>query len=333
MTEPAKPAVPEQTKAVAEYKHTERMLSCRFDPSGQHVFATAYDNTIQRWNLATGKATPLVGHDSWVRALAFHPSGSQLYSGGYDGRLIVWEASAEAPTPQKTIDAHQGWVRALAVNKAGTRLASCGNDNVIRLWDTADWSLVETLIGHANHVYNVAFHPDGTRLVSGDLKGELREWDLATGEQLRSFDAAALWKYDTGFGADIGGVRGIDISADGKLLGVGGISEVTNAFAGLGNPLAVVFDYESGAKQQSHATSKKLRGPLWNVKFAREGFLIGASGGHDGGHLLFWKVDQPNEFFDFKLPDLCRDFDLHADGLRLCTTHEDRTVRIWQMAS
>ena len=40
------------------------------------------------------------------------------------------------------------------------------------------------------------------------LKGELREWDLATGEQLRTFDAGALWKYDAGFGADIGGVRG-----------------------------------------------------------------------------------------------------------------------------
>ncbi len=37
------------------------------------------------------------------------------------------------------------------------------------------------------------------------------------------------------------------------------------------------------------------------------------------------------EFFDFKLPDLCRDFDLHADQLRLATTHDDGKLRLWQM--
>jgi hypothetical protein len=83
------------------------------------------------------------------------------------------------------------------------------------------------LAGHANHVYNVAFTSDGARLVSGDLKGNIRDWDLATGEQLRTLDGAALWKYDPGFGADIGGVRGIDFSPDGKLLACGGITEVT----------------------------------------------------------------------------------------------------------
>ena len=46
-------------------------------------------------NLATGKATPLVGHESWVRTLALHPSGSTLYSGGYDGRVIWWDVTAE----------------------------------------------------------------------------------------------------------------------------------------------------------------------------------------------------------------------------------------------
>ena len=70
------------------------------------------------------------------------------------------------------------------------------------------------------HVYNVVFHPDGTRLVSGDLKGEVREWDLATSEQLRTLDGGSLWKYDEGFRADIGGVRGIDFSPDARAAGL-----------------------------------------------------------------------------------------------------------------
>ena len=97
----------------------------------------------------------------------------------------------------------------------------------------------------------MTFHPDGTRLVSGDLKGQVREWDLASGEQLRTLVGEGLWKYDEGFRADIGGVRGIDFSPDAALLACGGISEVSNAFAGIGNPLVVVFDYYTGEKKQA----------------------------------------------------------------------------------
>ncbi len=324
-------AQPQQTHAVGEFKYTSPLLSCRFDPSGQFVFATAYDNTIQRWNLASGQVTPLVAHDSWVRALAFHPSGSHLVSGGYDGQVIWWDATGAAPTPIRTLEAHQGWVRGVAFSPDGNLLATCGNDNLVRVWNALDGQHVTTLVGHPNHVYSVAFHPGGTTLASGDLKGAVREWDLASGEELRQFDASALWKYDAGFGADIGGVRGIDYSADGKRLACGGITEVTNAFAGIGSPMVVLIDVEKGEKLQQHVSSAKLKGPIWNVRFHRDGYVIGASGGHDGGHLLFFKPEQANEFFDFKLPDICRDFDLHRDQLRMATTHEDMKVRIWQM--
>lgn len=325
-------AEPEKTHLVGELKYGSPLLSCRFDPSGQAVFASAYDNTILRWPLAGGEPTKLVGHDSWVRALAFHPSGSHLYSGGYDGSLIVWDASAESTAPLRTVAAHEGWVRAVTVSPDGRQLATCGNDNLVKLWNAADGTLVDVLEGHTNHVYNVAYHRDGARLVSGDLKGGVREWDLASGEQLRSFDASALWKYDPGFGADIGGVRGLDFSADGKLLACGGITEVTNAFAGIGNPLVVVFDYETGEKKTSHVSSKKISAPIWNVRWHRDGFLIGACGGH-AAHLLFWKSGEPNEFFALSLPNSCRDLDLHPDALRLATTHHDNTLRLWQMTA
>ena len=303
------------------------------DPSGQFVFASAYDNSIQRWHLASGKATSLTGHESWVRALAFHPSGSHLYSGGYDGRLIFWETSAEAPQPVKSIEAHDGWLRAVAVSPDGRQLATCGNDNLVKLWKAEDGTLEDVLAGHNNHVYNVTYHADGARLVSGDLKGELREWDLATSEQLRTLDGSSLWIYDKGFRADIGGVRGIDFSSDCGLLACGGITGVTNAFAGVGFPMVVVFDYASSAKKTEHISSKKVQGPIWNVRFVGDRMLVGGLGGNGGGHLLFWRVGEAGEFFDFKLPRTCRDLDLHADGLRLATTHDDGQLRLWQMTA
>jgi WD40 repeat protein len=326
-------AEPQQTHLLVEFKYTSPLLNCRFDPLGPFMFATAQDNTILRWHIASGKATPLAGHDSWVRALAFHPTASTFYSGGYDGRVIWWETAAETPQPQRTIEAHHGWVRAVAVSPDGNLLATCGNDNLVKIWNAADGTLLKECFGHANHVYTVAFHPQRAIIVSGDLKGVVKEWDIATGEQLRQLDAPALWKYDVGFGADVGGVRALAIAADGKLLACAGITEVSNAFAGIGNPLVVVFNLETGQKQQQLGTTAKLKGPATGVRFHRDGFVIGSSGGLDGGHLLFWKLEQPNEFFDLKLPDTCRDFDLHPDGLRLATPHEDKTLRLWQMTA
>ena len=335
MSDAQTPAVPaidvNKTHQVTELKHGSPLLACRFDPSGQYVFATAFDNTIQRWRLDSPQATPLVGHESWVRALVFDAGGSTLISGGCDGQLIWWPALADAPQPQRTVQAHQGWVRGVALSPDGRLLASCGNDHRVRLWNAADGNKVGECVGHTHHVYSVAFHPDGRRLVSGDLKGVVREWDVDTGEQLRHFDASALWKYDAGFQADIGGVRAMAFCADGTQLACGGITEVTNAFAGVGFPMVVVFDCEKGEKIRDFVSSAKIKAPITGVRFHRDGFLIGSCGGLDGGHLLFWKLEQPNEVFALKLKEVARDVDLHPDALRLATAHGDGFLRVWHM--
>ena len=330
MSEAAK-IEPEKVHQVAEFKYSGPLLTCRFDPAGQFVFASAEDFSIQRWNIAGGDPTAMKAHQSWVWMLAFHPTGTTMYSAGYDGRVIFWNAASETPEPQRTLEAHNGWVRAVAVSPDGKLLATCGNDHLVKLWNTADGGLVDTLAGHGHHVYNVAFDPVRPVLVSGDLKGVVCEWDLATGEELRTYDALPLWKYDKGFRADIGGIRSIAFSADGKHLACGGITEVTNAFAGIGHPLVVVFDTETGEKVQSCVASKKFRGKVTGVFVHPEGFVVGATSGHDGGHLLFWKLADPKEFFDFKMPDSARALDLHADKKRLVTAEPGGMARVWEM--
>ncbi len=72
---------PTQVKMAQELKHASPLVGCRFDPTGRFVFAGAQDNTIQRWELAGGKKAALVGHKSWVRALAFATKEKLLFSG------------------------------------------------------------------------------------------------------------------------------------------------------------------------------------------------------------------------------------------------------------
>ncbi len=76
---------------------------------------------------------------------------------------------------------------------------------------------------------------DGTSLVSADLKGHLKAWDIKGDYSMRDIARVeALHKYDPTFRADIGGARSIAFRSDGAQLAIGGITNVTNAFAGIG---------------------------------------------------------------------------------------------------
>jgi WD40 repeat protein len=332
-TKPAEPADPTKVHEVSKWKHTRPLTACRFDPTGKFVFTGAEDNTVQRWDAATGAVTSLAAHDSWVRAIGFSLDGQALYTGGYDGRLVWWPAAAEKPEPIRKIDpAHNGWIRALAVSPNGQQIATCGNDKLIKLWDANDGKPLGEFAGHETHVYNVAFHPTQPLLVSCDLKGIVKQWDLNEKKHIKDFaPAPALHKYDTTFRADIGGARSIAFSTDGKLLALGGITNVSNAFAGIGNPAVVVFDWETGQIAKTHVAKEPLNGTAWGVHHHPAGYWIGLSGGGGGGMLYFWKHDSVNEFFKFPLADHGRDMAVHPDHRQVAVAHYDQNLRVYGM--
>ncbi len=319
------PADPLQAHVAKDFKNPSPLVSCRFDPLGRYVFAGTQSNKVVRWSLADGKATEFGGHDSWVRGLAFAKTkdGDKdvllMISGGYDGRVIIWNADAETPEPIRKIDAHAGWVRALVVLPDQAHVVSCGNDNKVKLWRIADGMLVREFIGHESHVYNVALHPDGKQLVSGDLKANLIHWDLDTGKQLRTFKSASLHKYDEGFWADIGGYRELAFSPDGKFLAGCGITNVTNAFAGVGNAAVAEFNWAEGKEVVVHLAKTAIQGNGWGMVWHPKNFLIGLSGGGGGGVLYFFKPAEKNEFHLFKLPGHARDLALSPDAMTLAS--------------
>jgi WD40 repeat protein len=328
----APPGKPDPTKTwmVTQLKHTSALIGCRIDPTGKYVFAGAQDNAVVRWDIATGKKAVLAGHKSWVRALAFAGKEKLLFSGDYAGRLLAWPLDAEAPTPKSIAIAHKGWLRALAVSPDGKTLASCGNDHQVNLWSIPDLKPLKKLSGHNCHVYNLAFHPDGKSLVSGDLKGNVKVWDLSKNVVSRELDAKILHKYDAGFAADIGGVRSMAFSKDGAILACAGITNVSNAFAGVGNPLVVLFDWKSGKQKQLLKPAAAFQGTAWGVAFHPDGYILGVGAGN-GGFLWAWKPDKSPSFFGMGLPDNARDLDLHADNRRFAVAFFDGSVRLYDM--
>ncbi|MBC8351586.1 MAG: hypothetical protein H8E66_06335 [Planctomycetes bacterium] len=314
-----------------ELKHDSPVISCRFDPAGKYVFFGSQDYKVWRWEWS-GEAKVEYNHGAWVRGIVFHPNGETMLTAGYDGRVVWWPVAADKPEPIRVVDAHDGWARSVAVSPDGSLVATAGNDLKVKLWNFTDGLFVKEFVGHDCHIYNVLFHPDGKSIVSGDLKANLIHWNIETGEQVRKITDKALYKYDKGFRADIGGFRGLTFDLEGKQLAGSGITEVTNAFAGVGVPTIVIYDWESGELKIQHVSKGKLKGVGWGVAFHPDNFVIGVSGGGGGGFLLFWKPDGKEEFHQFKLKNNARDLDLTPDGLHVVTGHYDRYVRISMLA-
>jgi WD40 repeat protein len=325
-------AEPAKTHVESTWKHPAALTACKFDPKGKYLVSGAEEYALTRWNLTDGKPTKLAGHESWCRALAFSPDGKTLYSGGYDGLLISWSIDADQPAPLKKIHAHDGWIRGVAVSPDGKHVATCGNDKLVKIWTTAEGRLYRELKGHESHVYNLAFHPDGKSIASCDLKGNVKDWAIVTGKEQRAFQAAALHKYDTTFRGDIGGARSMTFGDGGKLLGLGGTTNCTNAFGGILEAVMVSIDWATGKVKTTHVGKQKPRSCVWGLAWHPDGYWVGMAGGRKS-ELLFWAPDKAEEFALFGVPEIGRDFDLHPDALHAAIATAEGQVKICRLAA
>ncbi len=307
------------------------MFACRFDDAGEQIFTGIEGNEIQRWNLSTEEHTELKGQSSWVRRLDYFSTGDLLVAGDYAGNLICWESASSTPRIRWELDAHRGYVRAVAISPDGQYVATGGNDNLVKIWSLTDGLLIRQISGHERHVYNAAFHPSGEWLVTGDLTGILKQWEVGTWRHVRDIDAKVLCKYDKTFRADCGGIRGIDFNHDGTQLVVCGVTDVTNAFAGIGTPAAVLFDWESGEQLKLMKSEKAGIGACWSVRFHPSGEYVVGTGGRTAGKLWFWKLDEEQPFLEFALPNVGYDIAMHPDTYRLAVAVYDKTVRIYDL--
>jgi WD40 repeat protein len=320
--------VPATIWQAAEWKGPAPLLSARFDPAGAYVYTGVQDNTVLRRDLAQRETLPLAGHRSWVRAIACSAATRQLATGDYHGRLLLWPLD-EPGKPLVEIDAHDGWLRSCAVSPDGLTVATGGNDGLVKLWALPDGKPLATLDGHGCHVYTVAFRGDGL-LASADLKGIIKLWNVQTEAVVREYDAKALYKYDEGFRADIGGARGLTFSRDGAWLACCGITDVTNAFAGVGKPLVIIYDAHTGERKHLLRPKADFQGTAWGVALHPEGYVIAAGGG-SGGALWIWTLDKGENIHTLKLPVQARDLDLSPDGTRVVVPFADGVCRVYAL--
>ena len=319
---------PSQCRLVKEFKHGAPMLSCRFDPTGEYVYAGARERFVYCIEIATGKKTRLEGPESWVCAMSVRHAGTHrtpeqrsrqgsprdpdsvdrcLFTADYGGRVICWELEHDSAVARWMIQAHRGTARSVSVSPDGQLLATGGKDGKVRLWSTETGNLIRELGAHDGQVYATVFHPDGKYLVSGDRgKNKLKQWDLETGSEVRELDAGEVSAYRRGENIEWGGVRALAFTSDVKQLACSG----RNRYAGPASIL--LFDWETG--QRTRIWRSTLKGRFHSVLAHADGFLVAGGAGQTTGELSFWKPGQDDPLATIPIPGPALAIDLDPEG-------------------
>lgn len=292
-----------------------QLACCRYSPDRKYLFAAGFDGQLYRWNLADNKHEAFPAHRGWVESMILHPDGSRLFTADSWGQIHCWPVAANALKPMWSVaNAQSAWLRRLAISPDGSLLATCGNDRMVRLFSTADGKPIRALPGHNSHVQSVVFDRESKTLASGDLRGVVKHWDIATGKCLRDLDASKLYKKFHQY--DQGGVRVMTFDVKFQTLYCAGFEGI-NANQAHGRPTVIAFDWSNGKQRGLMTPKADFKGPIMDVVFHPDGYLIGAGSSEGGGVLWFWKPGESEETHLVKHGFSFRGLGLHGDGAAL----------------
>jgi WD40 repeat protein/serine/threonine protein kinase len=158
-------------------EHTNAISHVAVSPDGESVATASEDGTARVWGTTTGETIATLSHGAPVWSVEFSPDGEQLVTASGDGTAALW--SARDGTRLWTFVGHLNTVWRAAFSPDGTRIATSSWDWTARVWDGRQSVQRLALAAHENVAWDVALDPSGDRLLTTGDDGDVVLWNLA----------------------------------------------------------------------------------------------------------------------------------------------------------
>lgn len=282
--------------------HGGPVFSVAVHPQSGEVFTASFDNSIGRWNGATGASRGwLEGHDAAVKAVAVI-GADRIVTGGDDFWVIVWDLHTGEPVVK--FAEHHGNVVAVAGAPTRNLAASGAWDGTVKVWDlAAHVQLCEFDVG--SPVNDVEFIAGGSMLLSASRDGSIRQWSVARQALVREVvgngfgitrilaDESANWLLYGGANGTAqavtldGGEPVADLTiGDAPILALARSADGALVAIGDGAGYIHVVDTDGWSAKRSFRANAE--GPIWSLAFMPDGERLIA--GSPQNHVDLWPV-------------------------------------------
>jgi WD40 repeat protein len=297
------------------FLHLSRIETAAIAPDGKTLF-TLSDLGIYKFDLQTGKETPLAAQSGARNSLSLSPNGSQIATVAGNGIAIF--NTADGKLVAKTNNAAGA---SLAIGTDGKTLIWCESGQ-LNLWSGG----TPKLLGECQPFYDPVYSADRKWMLvpaktEQDTPGTLELYDLATQKKIATFDAG-----QHAFGVTEGGRNLIRAAIDptDQVLATGGRDGSVN-----------LWDLKTHKKTDElkpFAKPGQLPTEFTILIFSSDGKKVFA-GGYEG-IIHRWNLETKQVESDLKSPrSAITSLNVTDGGKTLVSTCYDGAVRRWDVAA